>query len=508
MMGKLWDIDQELDNLNYDSNDVCLQNYIDISPPPPYSKEDLFRSQQQQKNVQQHDRRLSYNDVGAEMYIRINKKPNEEAGLTILNGEAFNPSWPTILDIRKNSPASRTEEKLLIGDQIKELYGIPTVSLKHSQILALFSKATDEVTMTIRRGVEPSDRSFDWYKHPFSSVSHVYEHVSIQEECENTDICCANCPGDELKEPVLFKSFKHEHDDKENKKIARLQYTTPNGGLRRVRSFSDAYGRKSCAPKQRQRRRTTDHTNNKSDELRNLVLFSLPDNDGKYIADEIEKLKLEKEEEEEEVNAFSPRRSRSNSQCSLASTLSASTVSSFSSNSTSATTEQGISSKLQHGWLDRINQSFDMVDHSNSDGSTELTTQENLRNFAKSPAQVIRNSFRRKKSKKNVSTEDFQTTGKSETPENTHILTVWIADRKRLGLKLGGGCVSAYGDSNMTVRDLKRPSPAAKVFKIGDEVLEIDGLSTNGMTVNEANKMLSRLEGNFVEFKIFRPVNK
>lgn len=73
MMGKLWDIDQELDNLNYDSNDVCLQNYIDISPPPPYSKEDLFRSQQQQqqKNVQQHDRRLSYNDVGAEMYIRV-----------------------------------------------------------------------------------------------------------------------------------------------------------------------------------------------------------------------------------------------------------------------------------------------------------------------------------------------------------------------------------------------------------------------------------------------------
>ena len=89
--------------------------------------------------------------------------------------------------------------------------------------------------------------------------------------------------------------------------------------------------------------------------------------------------------------------------------------------------------------------------------------------------------------------------------ENTLNVTVWIPDRRKLGVKLGGGCVSPYGDSNISVMEVKRTGTGHKVLRPGDELLEIDGKLTSGLDVFQVNNMLKRLEGNYVEFKIFRP---
>ena len=100
-----------------------------------------------------------------------------QIGLVLISGNNFSPPWPAILDIKKDSPASHCQLK--IGDQIKDIFGIPTEKLTYQQFLALFSKATDEINMTVRRGVEPTERAFDWFKHPFSSVSRQYEEITI-----------------------------------------------------------------------------------------------------------------------------------------------------------------------------------------------------------------------------------------------------------------------------------------------------------------------------------------
>ena len=49
-------------------------------------------------------------------------------------------------------------------------------------------------------------------------------------------------------------------------------------------------------------------------------------------------------------------------------------------------------------------------------------------------------------------------------------MTVWIYDRKKLGLKLDGGNVSPYGDSNIHVAEIKKAGTARTVFKVGDEI--------------------------------------
>ena len=68
-----------------------------------------------------------------------------------------------------------------------------------------------------------------------------------------------------------------------------------------------------------------------------------------------------------------------------------------------------------------------------------------------------------------------------------------------------GGSVSAYGDSNVKVSDVKKTGTAYKIFRVGDELLEIGGITTNGLNVYEVNKLIGKLEGQYAEFKIFRP---
>lgn len=129
---------------------------------------------------------------------------------------------------------------------------------------------------------------------------------------------------------------------------------------------------------------------------------------------------------------------------------------------------------------------------------------------------TLRSSFRKLKDKReqhvqsNTSAEGDE---KSVLPggnccDNTFLVTIWICDRKRLGLKLGGGNVSPYGDSNIHVLEIKKAGTARKVFNVGDEILEIDGKSTLEMDICDANNLLKTLEGNYVQFKVFRPTKK
>lgn len=95
-----------------------------------------------------------------------------------------------------------------------------------------------------------------------------------------------------------------------------------------------------------------------------------------------------------------------------------------------------------------------------------------------------------------------------QSTENTLNVTVWVPDRKRLGIKLGGGSVSAYGDSNICIMEVKKTGTANKLLRPGDELLEVDGRSTIGVELFEVNELFKRLEGNYVELKIFRPSAK
>lgn len=128
--------------------------------------------------------------------------------------------------------------------------------------------------------------------------------------------------------------------------------------------------------------------------------------------------------------------------------------------------------------------------------------------FAKSAGNKITESFRRRKKKKDslgVRGEDMKYTVRRDSTENALLLTVWVIDRRKLGLHLGGGSVSAYGDSNVKVVDIKKTGTGFGVFRVGDEILEISGVITNGLNVYDVNRIISNLEGQYVEFKIFRP---
>ena len=126
-------------------------------------------------------------------------------------------------------------------------------------------------------------------------------------------------------------------------------------------------------------------------------------------------------------------------------------------------------------------------------------TIEQNNDFTKTPGNKLRDSFRKKMKYKGNSAI-------MEQPiENTLNITVWIPDRRKLGIKLGGGSVSPYGDSNICIMEVKKTGTGYKVLRIGDEVLEIDGKLTTGMDVYQVNNILKSLEGNYVEMKIFRP---
>ena len=112
-----------------------------------------------------------FNNTCMLLYLQIPIVPNQEIGLTILTAQSFSPSWPAILDIKRDTAAYSTSPGIKIGDQIKEIHGVPTVQLSNAQILSLFAKASDTLRMVLRRGVEPTKREFDWFKSPFLSVN-------------------------------------------------------------------------------------------------------------------------------------------------------------------------------------------------------------------------------------------------------------------------------------------------------------------------------------------------
>lgn len=129
---------------------------------------------------------------------------------------------------------------------------------------------------------------------------------------------------------------------------------------------------------------------------------------------------------------------------------------------------------------------------------------------------TLRSSFRKLKDKREQHVQSSSSEEGDEksvlhggnSSDNAFLVTVWIYDRKRLGLKLDGGNVSPYGDSNIHVSEIKKAGTARKVFNVGDEILEIDGKSTLEMDIRDANNLLKTLEGNYVEFKVFRPTKK
>ena len=95
-----------------------------------------------------------------------------------------------------------------------------------------------------------------------------------------------------------------------------------------------------------------------------------------------------------------------------------------------------------------------------------------------------------------------------QSSENTLSVTVWVPDRRKLGIKLGGGSVSPYGDSNICIMEVKKTGTAHKLLRPGDELLEVDGRPTIGVDIYQVNELFRRLEGNYVELKIFRPSAK
>lgn len=231
--------------------------------------------------------------------------------MIILSGKNFRPSWPAILDIKKNSLASEFTS-LRIGDQIKELCGIPTESLSHRQVAALFRKATDQIQMTVRRGLEVSDRSFDWFRYPFSSVSHNYEDIALKNEPKkNTN---------PKSKKATFTSFRCTQEKKPCKEKLILKE------LESMRKYSHDYTRSMTMPLNRKvmhlpRQRALSSASD--DDLVaykfNLMNMTSPMNEGKFIVNEVEKIEKEK--------------------TMLTSAFSSSTISSFSSTSTSATQE-------------------------------------------------------------------------------------------------------------------------------------------------------------------------
>ena len=110
---------------------------------------------------------------------------------------------------------------------------------------------------------------------------------------------------------------------------------------------------------------------------------------------------------------------------------------------------------------------------------------ENLKYICRTPVSKLRNSFRKIKEKRGQREEHSSTEyeKKKRFYMGVVLITVWIGDPKKLGLKLGGGSVSCYGDSNLHVLGLKKTSIAKNMLNVGDEILEIDGKSTLGMDI-------------------------
>lgn len=289
--------------------------------------------------------------------------------MILLSGESFSPSLPTILDIKNGSPAYHAIPRLKIGDQIKELDNILTESLTHAQVIALFSKATDSVTMTLRRGVEPTKREFQWFQFPFLSVNKRTDKLLISSASHSqTDLSTESCENVTTGEtPSLrhhhqaFSTFKDndshggEHEKiNEKSRFQNIQVDDVSRCKFYTRSLSASAASKCgyLTNRTRQRRNTMNETTYRN---RNTMILSgnfrkydlafkndgLRMSDGKreggkYIADEIERLSLSSSRQKlaDSDGSSSSNLSRNMSKSSLSSAVSSLTVSSFSSTST------------------------------------------------------------------------------------------------------------------------------------------------------------------------------
>lgn len=215
---------------------------------------------------------------------------------------------------------------------------------------ALFSKATDCVTMTLRRGVEPTKRDFEWFRYPFLSVKKCVEEVTILSPNATVDSNHRDKNG--VKETnSKFRTFKDlvknpkQFDETKQKRFQSIEIVNNTNSHKLSRTFSSpcAASRRGYLQRERQQRRyTVDDINNKQNMLLNGYFhrYDLAYNshkisyhgddkkEGKYIADEIEKLSMNNSNQE--LQQLSELRG-GESDSSLNSAFSSSTLSSMSS---------------------------------------------------------------------------------------------------------------------------------------------------------------------------------
>ena len=146
--------------------------------------------------------------------------------------------------------------------------------------------------------------------------------------------------------------------------------------------------------------------------------------------------------------------------------------------------------------------------------------------LTKSPKRRFRDSFRIKKkiyvrSEENESSskpndnesETQRRSGKNEIIETRGskkiiAATVHVPSIQGLGLHLGGGSTSIYGDSTLRIQNVARTGTACGLLRPGDEISEIDGTYADELTVFEAYKLLQSLVGRNVRIVVSRPARR
>ena len=118
----------------------------------------------------------------------------------------------------------------------------------------------------------------------------------------------------------------------------------------------------------------------------------------------------------------------------------------------------------------------------------------------------MRNYLWRRKSKEEDGISNGKTVLHYDSGNNTFLHTIWVADIKSLGIKFGGGSISPYGNTNISVTELVTNREETCIFKENDQIIEVNGVETFGMNTKDIKKLIKNLEGSFIEFKIFRPV--
>jgi len=158
-----------------------------------------------------------------------------------------------------------TNSSIKIGDQIKEINGVPTEQLSDSQILCLFAKASDTLHLLLRRGVEPTKREFDWFKFPFLSVNcKSFEEIPITIYHTSRLHCneILRSGGDLYGRISDFSTFADRKSSNrtlfEQKRFKDIEVSeTKDGHFQHFRSLSASSASKNILlARERQRRRT------------------------------------------------------------------------------------------------------------------------------------------------------------------------------------------------------------------------------------------------------------